>query len=58
MPTRGFPLNEEKTVLSDTLYQFGATPETDIEEETPLRSELFSAAQMAMHGKFLAYRKW
>ena len=56
MPTRGFPLNEEKTVLSDTLYQFGATPETDIEQETPLRSELFSAAQMAMHGKFLAHR--
>jgi len=49
-------LNEEKTVLADTLYAWrnSLDRERNAEDEVPLRSELFSAAQMAMHGKHLA----
>jgi cellobiose phosphorylase len=55
-------LNQEKTILSDTLYSWqnairnnlDGEPVTD--DELPLRSELFSAAQMAAHGKHLAAR--
>ncbi len=51
-------MNHEKTVLPDTLYQFrqAVDGELNVDEETPLRSELFSAGQMASHGKFLAGR--
>jgi cyclic beta-1,2-glucan synthetase len=51
-------LNEDKTILADTLYSWRKTPDDDIDpaEEFPLRSELFSAAQMAAHGKHLASR--
>ena len=40
------------------MYQFRETVGDDGEtvQETPLRSELFSAAQMAMHGKYTAGR--
>jgi cyclic beta-1,2-glucan synthetase len=55
-------LNEDKTILSDTLYSWKNVVRNSLdrvsepEEEMPLRSELFSAAQMAMHGKHLAQR--
>jgi cyclic beta-1,2-glucan synthetase len=55
-------LNDEKTILSDTLYNWQSVlrPLRDIageaDDELPLRSELFSAAQMAAHGKNLATR--
>ena len=55
-------MNQEKTILSATLRAWqsavrlnpdGAAAAAK-EEELPLRSELFSAAQMAAHGKHLA----
>jgi cellobiose phosphorylase len=55
-------LNQEKTILSDTLYSWqnalrnNLDGSTGQDEELPLRSELFSAAQMAAHGKHLAAR--
>ncbi len=50
-------MNQETTVLPDPILQTipdidGAAPP----EEVPLRSELFSAAQMATHGKLLSAR--
>ena len=51
-------MNEEKTILADTLYSWrnAALDGEDQADEVPLRSELFSAAQMAAHGKHLASR--
>jgi len=50
-------LNDEKTILLDTLYQWqNVARRTREADELPLRSELFSAAQMATHGKHLASR--
>jgi cyclic beta-1,2-glucan synthetase len=55
-------LNQEKTILSDTLYSWQNAIRNNLEgssgqdDELPLRSELFSAAQMAAHGKHLAAR--
>jgi cellobiose phosphorylase len=55
-------LNQEKTILSDTLYSWQNAIRANLEgstgadEELPLRSELFSAAQMAAHGRHLAAR--
>jgi cyclic beta-1,2-glucan synthetase len=55
-------LNDEKTILSETLHAWqNALRNTldgtrDADDELPLRSELFSAAQMAAHGKHLASR--
>ncbi len=53
-------MSEEKTILSDTLYAWQNAIRNTLEgareadEEFPLRSELFSAAQMALHGRHLA----
>lgn len=51
-------MNEDKTILADTLYSWrnALDRESDPADEFPLRSELFSAAQMAAHGKHLAGR--
>jgi cyclic beta-1,2-glucan synthetase len=55
-------LNEEKTILPETLYTWqnairnSLDPNHVADDDLPLRSELFSAAQMAMHGKHLAGR--
>ena len=51
-------MNEEKTILADTLYSWRNALDGDRlpADEFPLRSELFSAAQMAAHGKHLAGR--
>jgi cyclic beta-1,2-glucan synthetase len=51
-------LNEDKTILADTLYSWRNALDEDADpaDEFPLRSELFSAAQMAAHGKHLASR--
>src|SRR5215207_6988672 len=51
-------LNEDKTILADTLYAWRNAQDEDADpaDEFPLRSELFSAAQMAAHGKHLASR--
>ncbi|MEO7495022.1 MAG: glucoamylase family protein [Massilia sp.] len=55
-------MNQEKTVLPDTLYSWKNAlrdtldGNTEADEELPLRSELFSAAQMAAHGRHLASR--
>jgi cyclic beta-1,2-glucan synthetase len=55
-------LNQENTILSDTLYSWQNAIRNNLEgspiqeDELPLRSELFSAAQMAAHGKHLAAR--
>ena len=54
-------MNQESLTLSDTRYpwQTGAGNSADgaaLEDELPLRSELFSAAQMAAHGGHLAAR--
>ena len=51
-------MNEEKIILADTLYSWrnAALDGEDQADEFPLRSELFSAAQMAAHGKHLASR--
>ena len=55
-------MKQEKIILSDTLYSWqnairsNLDGATDPEDELPLRSELFSAAQMAAHGKHLAAR--
>jgi len=51
-------LNEDKTILADTLYSWRTALDdnADLADEFPLRSELFSAAQMAAHGKHLASR--
>ena len=55
-------MNEEKTILSDTLTAWQSALRNTREgarggeDEFPLRSELFSAAQMASHGKHLAAR--
>jgi cyclic beta-1,2-glucan synthetase len=55
-------LNQEKTILSETLYSWQNAIRNNLEgsavpeDELPLRSELFSAAQMAAHGKHLAAR--
>ena len=51
-------MNEDKTILADTLYSWrnAALDGEDQADEFPLRSELFSAAQMAAHGKHLASR--
>jgi cyclic beta-1,2-glucan synthetase len=51
-------LNEDKTILADTLYSWRKAQDGDVDpaEEFPLRSELFSAGQMAAHGKHLAAR--
>jgi hypothetical protein len=54
-------LNQEKTILPDTLYSWQNAIRNNLdgrapEDELPLRSELFSAAQMAAHGKHLAAR--
>ncbi|MBC7684973.1 MAG: cyclic beta 1-2 glucan synthetase, partial [Bdellovibrionales bacterium] len=45
-------------MLADTLYSWrkALDGDRDPEDEFPLRSELFSAAQMAAHGKYLASR--
>jgi cyclic beta-1,2-glucan synthetase len=58
MPTARSLLNEDKTILADTLYSWRKALDGDIDpaEEFPLRSELFSAGQMAAHGKHLASR--
>ena len=56
------PLNQEKNILSETLYSWQDAirnhPDGNLgeDDELPLRSELFSAAQMAAHGKHLAAR--
>ncbi|WP_374710494.1 GH36-type glycosyl hydrolase domain-containing protein [Massilia pseudoviolaceinigra] len=49
-------MNQENTKLADTLYAWRNVldGERPVDDEFPLRSELFSAAQMAMHGKHLA----
>ena len=44
-------MNQETIELPDALLQTSPAP-----DEVPLRSDLFSAAQMAMHGKLLAAR--
>ena len=51
-------MNEDKTILADTLYSWRKALDDDADsaDEFPLRSELFSAAQMAAHGKHLAGR--
>ena len=55
-------MNQEKTTLSATLnsWQDAVSADPDgipnADDELPLRSELFSAAQMAAHGKHLAAR--
>jgi len=51
-------LNQENTILADTLSSWRKTldGQTDPTDEFPLRSELFSAAQMAAHGKNVAGR--
>jgi cyclic beta-1,2-glucan synthetase len=55
-------LNQEKTILSDTLSSWQTAIRNNLngapvsDDELPLRSELFSAAQMAGHGKHLAAR--
>ena len=57
-------MNQEKTILSETLRSWQDVVRLNldggdsaaIDEELPLRSELFSAAQMAAHGKHLAAR--
>jgi hypothetical protein len=55
-------LNDEKIILSDTLYNWQSVlrplrdANAEADDELPLRSELFSAAQMAAHGKNLATR--
>ncbi|MFL6657511.1 MAG: hypothetical protein ACJ8GW_05530, partial [Massilia sp.] len=51
-------MNEDKTVLADTLssWRKALDGEVDPAEEFPLRSDLFSAAQMAAHGKHLSAR--
>ena len=55
------PLNHESHTLSDTLYPWQSASGDALEgalaaDELPLRSELFSAAQMAAHGGHLAAR--
>src|SRR5450830_1212729 len=55
------PLNHESHTLSDTLYPWQSASGVALEgalaaDELPLRSELFSAAQMAAHGGHLAAR--
>ena len=49
-------MNKDNVTLADTLYTWRKSLDGDIDpaEEFPLRSELFSAAQMAAHGKHLA----
>ena len=51
-------MTQENTILADTLYSWrkALDGDRDPEDEFPLRSELFSAAQMAAHGKYLASR--
>ena len=51
-------LTQEKSILADTLYSWRQTldGDRDPEDEVPLRSELFSAAQMGAHGKYMASR--
>ena len=51
-------MNEEKTILADTLYSWrnALDGEPGPADEFPLRSELFSAAQMAVHGRNVAAR--
>ncbi len=51
-------MTEEKTILADTLHSWRDALDGDgnSADEFPLRSELFSAAQMAAHGKYLAGR--
>ncbi|MDB5936450.1 MAG: cyclic beta 1-2 glucan synthetase [Massilia sp.] len=55
-------MNQEKIILSETLYPWqnalrnSGDGSRGADEELPLRSELFSAAQMATHGKHLAAR--
>ena len=49
-------MNDEKIILADTLYAWrnSLDRERNADDEVPLRSELFSASQMATHGKHLA----
>jgi len=53
-----FLLNEEKTILADTLtsWRNAHDGEAGPADEFPLRSELFSASQMAAHGRHVAAR--
>ncbi len=54
-------MNQESLTLSDTRYPWQSTASQSVDgavadDELPLRSELFSAAQMAAHGGHLAAR--